>query len=236
MKQNGIDHVRSAPFHPSSNGLAERAVQTFKEGMKKVKGETVQTRLSRFLFSYRITPHATTGLSPAELMMSRRLRSASDLLMPDVKTKVQQKQQKQKENHDTKKRLRRFAPGDKVFIRNYSFGPKWIPASLASSSGPMSHTVTIGSRQTMKQHVDQVRARLQDTVPSEPDTELELLSDTEANSEDCVPVKETPPPPELQKPQSAPDLQTKPESPVARVVRRSQRERCPPVRLKDFAR
>lgn len=88
LKQNGSDHVRSAPFHPSSNGLAERAVWTFKEGMKKIKGDTLQTRLSRFLFSYRITPHATTGLSPAELMMSRRLRSAFDLLMPDVKTKV----------------------------------------------------------------------------------------------------------------------------------------------------
>ena len=65
MKQNGIDHVRSAPFHPSSNGLAVRTVQTFKERMKKVKGDTLQSRLSRLLFSYRITPHATTGLSPA---------------------------------------------------------------------------------------------------------------------------------------------------------------------------
>ncbi|XP_061131311.1 uncharacterized protein K02A2.6-like, partial [Syngnathus typhle] len=83
MKQNGISHVRSAPFHPSSNGLAERPVQTFKEGMKKMKEGTIQTRLSRFLFSYRITPHATTGLSPAELMMSRRLRSALDLVVPD---------------------------------------------------------------------------------------------------------------------------------------------------------
>lgn len=73
MKQNGIDRVRSAPFHPSSNDLAERAVQTFKEGMKKVKEETLQITLSRFLFSYQITQHATTGLSPAELMMSQRL-------------------------------------------------------------------------------------------------------------------------------------------------------------------
>ncbi len=120
MKQNGIDHVKSAPFHPSSNGLAERAVQTFKEGMKKIKSDTLQTRLSRFLFSYRITPHTTTGLSPAELMMSRRLRSALDVLLPDVKAKVQQKQLKQKKNHDTKKRLRSFAPGDNVFVRNYS--------------------------------------------------------------------------------------------------------------------
>lgn len=28
MKQNGIKHIKVAPYHPSSNGLAERAVQT----------------------------------------------------------------------------------------------------------------------------------------------------------------------------------------------------------------
>ena len=34
-KKNGLRHVKSAPYHPSTNGLVERVVQTFKKAMKK---------------------------------------------------------------------------------------------------------------------------------------------------------------------------------------------------------
>lgn len=158
-----------------------------------------------------------------------------------MKTRVQQKELKQKENHDTKKRLRRFAPGDNVFIRNYSYRPKWIPAVIiVSSSGPVSYTVTIRSGQTMKRHVDQIRARLTVNVPREPDTELKLLPDMEASSEGCLPsmmeITLQPPTDEPQELQPAPRTQAQPEPPVAPVLQRSQRERRSPVHLKDFVR
>ena len=34
MKNNGIKHYKSAPYHPATNGQAERFIQTFKNSMK----------------------------------------------------------------------------------------------------------------------------------------------------------------------------------------------------------
>ena len=34
LKLNGIRHIRCSPYHPSSNEVAERYVQTFKQAMK----------------------------------------------------------------------------------------------------------------------------------------------------------------------------------------------------------
>ena len=95
LAENGVKHSLTSPYHPSSNKMAERTVQTVKQGIAKLEG-TISCRLSRFLLSYRITPQTSTGLSPAELLMGRRLRTRLDLIHLDTAKKVVEKQDKLK--------------------------------------------------------------------------------------------------------------------------------------------
>lgn len=84
-KKNGIKHITSVPFHPATNGLAERFVQTLKQSMKAM-GNTkmsISEKLANFLLSHRNTDHSTTGQAPAVLFMGRSLRSRLDFLKPD---------------------------------------------------------------------------------------------------------------------------------------------------------
>ena len=75
LKNNGIRHILSAPYHPATNGLAERAVQIFKAGLRKITDGSTADCIARILLNYRRTPQTTTGSSPAELMFGRNLRT-----------------------------------------------------------------------------------------------------------------------------------------------------------------
>ena len=130
LSSSGVKHLTSAPYYPASNELVECAVQIVKKGLKKTTTGSARTKLAKTLFSYRLTPQSTTGISPAELLFGRRPRSRLDLLKPNTADRVEHKQQKQKEQHDVKARNRCFAVGDDVFVRNYQTGECWLPGVI----------------------------------------------------------------------------------------------------------
>ena len=67
-RKDGICHVQVSPYHLSSNGLAERAVKTFRVGMKKASNtRSIKSEIARMLFQYQITTNSTAGVAPAEL-------------------------------------------------------------------------------------------------------------------------------------------------------------------------
>lgn len=95
MLSNGIKHITTAPYHPASNGLAERFVQTFKQAMKAGSKEpgNISKKLDKFLLAYRSTVHCTTNETPAKLMYGRNLKTRMHLLRPNVVDKVHSKQE-----------------------------------------------------------------------------------------------------------------------------------------------
>ena len=79
-KSRGIVHLTGAPYHPATNGAAERLVQTFKSSLTK-SATPPRASLQRFLMQYRRTP-LLCGYSPSELLNGRQIRTPIDVLVP----------------------------------------------------------------------------------------------------------------------------------------------------------
>ena len=99
--------------------MAERTAQTIKQGIRKLKGGSLESRLYRFLLGYNVTPQATTGVAHSIALMGRRLRRRLDLVVPDVGSRVREKQGKMKQYHDDKVKDRTFYVGDPVYAKNF---------------------------------------------------------------------------------------------------------------------
>jgi hypothetical protein len=86
LRSNGVKHSTCAPYHPATNGQAERYVQTFKYAMKAALGDSgsLSLKLANFLFAYRNTPHMSTNETPANLFLKRNLRSRLSLVQPQL--------------------------------------------------------------------------------------------------------------------------------------------------------
>ena len=239
MNKNGIKHTLVPPYHPQSNGAAERSVRVVKEALVKQvlegnKSKSMKHRLADFLLRYRTTPHSTTGAAPAELLMRRRLRTK-----PDLAQVVESKQNKQKEYKDLKcHKERLFSENDIVRVRNTqanSNTERWILGKVVKVCGPRTYLVRTGHK-TRYVHADHL-IRAYDKVPNETskvDICVPELCEQSSLIEDVSPFSNSVPQP----PVIVTDEKVEPSlnkesvntsSPV--VLRRSQRIRKPVDRL-----
>jgi len=121
LKCNGVIHKTTAPFHPATNGQAERFVQTFKQMLRKkfqnlsASTEELQIALHQILLHYRNLPHMSSGESPAERMLGRKLRTRLDLLLP-TQSNISEDS---RTNCKSYEKLREIDIGERVECRNY---------------------------------------------------------------------------------------------------------------------
>ncbi|KAL9955782.1 hypothetical protein ACROYT_G037161 [Oculina patagonica] len=135
-KDYGFKHTTTSPHYPQANVEVERAVQTVKKLWRKNDDKHLA------LLDYRTTPLPDIELSPAQLLMGRRLRNKlpmkESLLQPasndqyKVSRYLEKTKEIQKKYHDrhASKDLKELQPGTKVRMQPWTAAKEWKPATV----------------------------------------------------------------------------------------------------------
>ncbi|XP_043207822.1 uncharacterized protein K02A2.6-like [Amphibalanus amphitrite] len=152
MSANQIRHVFTPPLHPASNGQAESMVKLVKNGIKKQKPAPLLTKLQRWLFQYRNTPHTTTGKAPAEMLFRRAPRTHLNRLHP-------LEERRSRSSVETGTVIRAFRTGDPVYITEVTASEyRWLPGTVLETCGPTC-TVLLQDGRKFRRHEDHIRPR-----------------------------------------------------------------------------
>ncbi|XP_055604793.1 uncharacterized protein K02A2.6-like [Uranotaenia lowii] len=162
---NSITHLRTAPFHPQSNGLAERFVDTFKRSLKKISagGEALDEAIDTFLLCYRSTPcrSAPGGKSPAEVLLGRPIRTSLDLLRPPSAVFPNESGQDEQFNRKHGAKPRNYVPQDLVWakvFRNNKYS--WEPGRVLERIRKVMYNIWLpGLAILIRSHCNQLRIR-----------------------------------------------------------------------------
>lgn len=206
LKCKEIDVVHSPPYHPESNGLAERAVQTVKGAFRRyvAEGQSNPDGLAkRFHLEYRNSPVAR-GFTPSSKLLSFRPRVGLEKVFEGIRERAREISSP-----------RDFKPGEWVWMRL----PKphgvvtRVKAQIVTRKGRNVYVVRV-DQTTKLAHANQLFKRV--VLTAYPNHEDKLTEET----------KRSPPlSPRDQNPEE------KGFPPKQADVRRSKRQRRPPDRF-----
>lgn len=129
LAERGICHMRTSVYYPQCNGAVERWNRVLKECILAAEQmqKSWKPAVTAFLQNYRATPHATTGVSPSELLHNRKMRTKLDIFpvkgkndkCATVRDTVEVRQKKWKEYTDERRGAKApmFKPGDWVRVK-----------------------------------------------------------------------------------------------------------------------
>lgn len=175
LGSNGVVHKFSAPYHPATNGQAERFIQTMKSKLKAMNCSTsqVHAELCSILLSYRKTVHPATGYSPSMMVYGRQIKSRLDLMIPSDDPK----------GNEIEGKVREFQVGTRVLAREYVHENKWELGLIKQRFGKLHYLILLDDGRQWRRHIDQLRG-----VGSSIDSEVEDFSTNEVFSRGDVPV------------------------------------------------
>uniref|UniRef100_A0A5S6R4H4 RNA-directed DNA polymerase n=1 Tax=Trichuris muris TaxID=70415 RepID=A0A5S6R4H4_TRIMR len=180
-RERGIVRLTGAPYHPATNGAAERLVQSFKQSLRK-SSLPPKAALQEFLMQYRRTP-LECGYSPGELLNGRLIRCKLDALVPSPAHIAQGRLAKETARPHlrmnrrlTAKRVHSYTLGAPCYALYYGpkrdKEPRWVPAVVTKVFGTRSVQVRVVPRgPSWKRHVEQLLPRYGQEEDAEPPPE-----------------------------------------------------------------
>jgi hypothetical protein len=156
----------TSPYHPKSNGLAEKAVGITKNMLKKSKENKQDIEL--YLLNYRNSPVANLPFTPSQLLNSRNMRSKIPIDFQHLKPKIvpddaytlmQRNQERQKINYDiaASKNELSFVEGEKVLVQDIK-SLNWIKGEIVKVlKQPRSYLVKTINENTFRRNTIHIR-------------------------------------------------------------------------------
>lgn len=241
-KEEGIKHLCSPPFHPQSNGLAERFVDTFKRGLQKQAEGCDSSALNVFLKTYRATPCASNikEYSPAELFIGRKFISPlGKLSLKDHngrnKNSLKGRKMVEQFNRKNGARNKQFCPQDLVYARDYrNVGhPGWTPGTIIKRLGRSIYEVEIVPGLRWKRHANQLRSRIDKDSASVlcDEFELPVIQNYATQNDKTSPTSCLPSTLNRSLQSNSSDSNINDQISTTSVLRRSTRQRLSPQRL-----
>ena len=135
------------------NSFTKWLIDTFKQALRKADGGEIEDELlQKFLRVYWITPNPsiTLGLSPADLMLARKIRSVFEKVIPNKNKKFK------KNNDDITKSLE---PCEKICFKEYkNRNIGWKKGITETRNGRLVYIVKLRKWIT-KRHNNQLKKR-----------------------------------------------------------------------------
>ena len=109
------------------------------------------------LANYRTTPHAATGVSPAEVLLGRQIRNRITLT-GEIQNQISKYEEKKKDT-TSHRQEKLFKVGDQVWYQNFgrSSKSKWVKGKLIMKRGHRSWYLVNENEETILRHENQIK-------------------------------------------------------------------------------